>query len=226
MAKTTLPNSKGKEEELKVGTVLESSTPKAKTPLVVYRVAEAKMGKEETLTEFALADKSMQALSRTYTAFQLERYGYKVARKSKGFDPKKVKPATERIVVDLSNVQKTLNGGEVVGEIKKLPAADDKSKKAHKDAQIDQGVSESENMNTTSPKQSDDGTRDSAAFNADECAKIVEAYVYGVEPEDFEALKARLIEFGVDIKALMKSVDEACNAAVIAAQKKEKTGER
>lgn len=206
MAKVTMKDAKGKEKPLEVGTVLQSEMKGARSPLVIWKVQEVKMGKTETMTEFRLAGKDRVALSNPFTKFQLEHYGYYVLGVSDKFSPKTIKEPDEKLVVELVDVSTKDGANHAIPVVSKVGKDGRKT--------VLEGPTKPEHGDT--PKTPNPGPEKGAKGQPEAKNKpgldkpnlmgLLEAWAFGVEPENIEEIKTTLKGAGVNTKRLSDEI--------------------
>jgi hypothetical protein len=222
--KETIPSVKtGKQVKIEAGYIIVTETPKAKSPLLVYERTVSNIG-PETLIEFRVADKDHVSLSRSYTAYQLERYGYKIAGKAKKMP--KIKPPVLKPTVSLVEVKYGPGTGSFTPVItsgavqEELPAAITPEKGLTPDG---------DKLTHPEPEQarigdpgaiSDDHKDDPPTL--DDIMPVLDAWAYGVEPNNMDDLKAQLKAWGIDLAKVAEAIDGVLNKAAMQAIKKSK----
>jgi len=198
-----LQDKKGKRVEIKVGAVLETETPKARTPLIVWKITRVPMGKDTIITEYSVAGKDRVSLNNSLTAFQLERYGYKVAGYSKGFDPKTVKEPDTKIEIELVPVEGE-NGEKGVDMVAKKVPAKGSEKKAGKGSKTPVVASKAEKEVEIAPEQS----------KRERAVELLDQWVWGIQPDNFKEIEAELVKLGIPVKGLADQIQVTIDRVV------------
>jgi hypothetical protein len=217
--KQSIPSLKtGKQVTLEPGMIIESDQAGAKSPLVVWDSRKANMG-DTYLLEYRVAGKDHVALSRSYTAFQLERYGYRIAGKVKVMP--KIKEADSTLTVELVGVPARPGEGAAKAVIRKVM----------KSAQIAEDAPKPETHKTPDPAPKQPPTDDPRAVPSDTGADsptldvimpVLDAWAYGVEPNNMDELKAQLKAWGIDLAKVAEAIDGVLSKAAMQAIKKSK----
>lgn len=220
MTKQSIPSVKtGKQVQLEPGMIIASEQTGAKSPLVVWQSRTAVMG-DTDLIEFRVAGKDHVALSRAYTAFQLERHGYKVTGKVKTMP--KIKEPDSKLVVELVDVATGPGKGEAQAVVKRIAntaKADNAPQTAQKalsgaDPDTDKDTAEKARISNLGADSGGSGDADGGDKpTIEDVRPVLDAWAYGVEPEDMDEIKAKLKGWGVDIKQLAEQIDAVLDKA-------------